>query len=180
MKRTAFVIFSLTAVLAATTAYAQETPAPGSEVGKLSYFAGNWTSDATIAPGPWGAGGKFTDTAQVEWMKGNFFLVDHSDFSMPAELGGSGTSMQVIGYDSETGNYTEERFDSAGHHVSLTGKLAGSTWTWTGNANYGGMPMQVRFTITVVSPTSYTSKYEISADGGTTWMPFWEGKATKQ
>jgi len=30
-----------------------------------------------------------------------------------------------------------------------------------------------------MSPTSYTTKYEVSADGGSTWLAFWEGKATK-
>jgi hypothetical protein len=179
MKRTVLVTFCLTAMFAVASASAQSTAAPGAEVGKLSYFAGNWTSEATIAPGPWGSGGKFTNTAHAEWMKGSYFLVSHADFTMPAELGGSGTSMQVIGYDPESGSYTEDRYDSAGHRVAMTGKLDGSTWTWTGNANYGGTPMQVRFTMTVLSPSSYTTKYEISVDG-TNWMPFWEGKATKQ
>ncbi len=179
MKRSALVTLCLAAIFAGAAAFAQETPAPGPEVAKLSSFAGNWTTEATIAPGPWGSGGKFTNTAHTEWMKGGFFLVGHGEFTMPAELGGSGTSMEVIGYNADTGSYTEDRFDSTGHHVALTGKLDGSTWTWTGNANYGGMPMQVRFTVAVLSPTSYTTKYEISTDG-TNWATFWDGKATKQ
>jgi hypothetical protein len=179
MKRTALVTFCLTAMLSGAAALAQTAPVPGPELGKLGYFAGNWSAEATIAPGPWGSGGKFTNTVHAEWMKGGYFLVGHGDFSLPAELGGGGTSMDVVGYDAETGSYTQDRYDSAGHHVALTGKLDGSTWTWTGNANYGDTPMQVRFTLTVVSPTSYTTKYEISVDG-TNWMPFWEGKATKQ
>lgn len=178
MKRTA--ALCLAAMFACGAAFTQETQSPSPEAAKLSYFAGNWTAEATIAPGPWGSGGKFTNTAHAEWMKGGHFLVGHGDFSLPAELGGSGSSMDVIGYDPESGSYTQERFDSNGHHVALTGKLDGNTWTWTGNANYGGQPMQVRFTLTAISPTSYTTKYEISIDGGTNWMPFWEGKATKQ
>jgi hypothetical protein len=180
MQRTALVTLCLTAMLAGGTAFAQTSPAPGSEVGKLGYFAGDWTSEATIAPGPWGPGGKFTRTDHAEWMKGSYFLVGHGDFSLPAELGGSGASMEVIGYDPESGSYTEDRFDSTGHHVALTGKLDGSTWIWTGDAQYGGMTMRVRFTITELSPTAYTTKYEISTDGGANWMTFWEGKATKQ
>jgi hypothetical protein len=180
MKRTALVALSITAMLAGSAAFAQATPAPGPEVGKLGYFAGSWTSEATIAPGPWGSGGKFTNTGHTEWMKGGYFLVGHGEFSLPAELGGAGTGMEVIGYDPDSGSYIEDRYDSSGHHVALTGKVDGNTWTWTGDANYGGMPMKVRFTSTVVSPTSYTTKYEISIDGGTNWMPFWDGKATKQ
>lgn len=178
MKRTAFATLCLTALLSATAACAQAAPSPSPEVSKLSYFAGTWTSEATIAPGPWGAGGKYTNTSHSEWMKGGHFLVGHSEFTMPAELGGGGTSMEVMGYDSDSGNYTEDRFDSTGHRVAMTGKVNGNTWTWTGSANYG-MPVQIRFTLTIVSPTTYTTKYESSVDG-TNWMTFWEGKATKQ
>jgi len=41
------------------------------------------------------------------------------------------------------------------------------------------MTIQGRLTLKMVSPTSYTTKYEVSADGGSTWLAFWEGKATK-
>lgn len=142
-------------------------PTPAPELKKLDYFAGTWTSEATIAQGPWGAGGKFTDSLSLEWMKGNFFLVGHSDFSLPAEMGGAGTEVAVLGYDSDKKVYTEERFDSNGRHVVSTGTLNGDTWTWTSENTYGGMVIDSRLTLKVVSPTSYTSKYEISADGGT-------------
>jgi hypothetical protein len=42
------------------------------------------------------------------------------------------------------------------------------------------MMIQQRMTIKVTSPNAYTSKYEVSADGGANWMPFWEGKASKK
>ena len=155
-------------------------PTPAPELKKLDYFAGSWTSEATVAPGPWGPGGKFSDTVNAEWMKGDFFLVSHSDFSLPLELGGSGASLSILGYDTDKGTYTNERFDSRGRHVVATGTLKGDTWTWTGENNYGGMTIQTRFTMKMISPTSYTSKYEVSSDGGASWLPFWEGKATKK
>lgn len=113
-------------------------------------------------------------------MKGGFFLIDHSDFSMPPELGGSATSLTVLGYDTEKKVYTEQRFDSTGRHVTMTGTLDGDTWTWTGENDYNGMLIKSRFTIKTISPTSYTTKYEVSADGGANWMPFWDGKASKK
>jgi hypothetical protein len=36
-----------------------------------------------------------------------------------------------------------------------------------------------RFTMNIVSPTSYTLKYEMSTDG-TTWNAMMDGKATKK
>ena len=164
--------------LAAVAQMSQPTPSP--ELKKLDYFAGNWTHEATIVPGPWGPGGKFSDNVSSEWMKGNFFLVSHSDFSMPADMGGSGSGIAILSYDPDKKVYTEDRFESSGRHVLVTGTLNGDTWTWTGENNYNGMTIKSRFTVKMTSPTLYTSKFEISADGGTNWMPFWDGKATKK
>jgi len=41
------------------------------------------------------------------------------------------------------------------------------------------MTMKGRFTMKVLSPTSYTMKFELSQDG-TNWMTGMEGKATKK
>lgn len=180
MKR--HVQFAVGAVLlfASVAAVAQMGSTPAPELKKLDYFAGNWTSEANITSGPWGTGGKFSDSVQGEWLKGGFFFVDHSDFSMPSELGGNGSSLAILGYDTEKKVYTEQRFDSTGRHVVMTGTLDGDTWTWTGENDYNGMLIKSRMIIKTVSPTSYTSKYELSADGGANWMSFSDGKATKK
>ena len=180
MNRTTIGAIFILAVssLAAVAQSGPPTPAP--ELKKLDYFAGTWTTDATIGQGPWGQGGKFSDTDTVEWMKGGLYLVNHSDFTLPAELGGEGAALSILGYDADKKVYTEERFDSTGRHVVATGTLNGDTWVWTNENNYGGMTIKARITMKVTSPTSYTTKYEASADGGTNWMPFWEGKVTKK
>jgi len=180
MQLTKIALALIIALSAAVTMAQMTPPTPAPELKKLDYFTGNWTSEATVAPGPWGSGGKFTDKVSTDWMQGGFFLVTHSDFSMPAEMGGAGFSLAILGYDDAKGVYTEERFDSKGRHVIMTGTLKDDTWTWTGENNYGGMTIQSRFTMKMISPTSYTSKYEVSADGGTNWMPFWDGKATRK
>jgi Protein of unknown function (DUF1579) len=167
--------------VSSVAAVAQMTPpTPAPELKKLDYFAGNWSNEATIAAGPWGSGGKFSDTVTTEWLKGGFFIVSHSDFSLPSELGGNGTALAILSYDSDKKVYIEERFDSNGRHETITGTLNGDTWIWTSQNDYNGMMIQSRMTIKAVSPTSYTSKYEVSADGGANWMPFWDGKATKK
>jgi len=177
MKRNFIAVLGL--VLVTSAAIAQmNTPAP--ELKKLDYFVGNWSTEATVLPGPWGAGGKFTDNVETEWMKGGFFLVGHSDFNLPSELGGAGSALGVMRYDDDKKVYTDERFDSNGRHEISTGTLNGDTWTWTSQNNYNGMTIHSRLMIKMVSPASYTSKYEVSADGGANWMPFWDGKATKK
>ena len=180
MWRNTFALGLIVAVMSAA-AVAQMGPAsPAPELKKLDYFAGNWTIEATIGSGPWGAGGKFTATGAGEWMKGNFFLVSHSDFSLPPELGGSGTGLSVRTYDPDKKVYTDETFNNDGRREVMTGTLNGDTWIWTGEANYSGMTIEQRMTLKVTSPTSYTTKYEVSADSGATWMPFWDGKANKK
>jgi hypothetical protein len=181
MKRPSTIFFGFIFTFLAIAASAQMTlPTPAPELRKLDSLAGTWTSEATISPGPWGPGGKFSDTVKSDWMKGDFFLVSHSDFSMPPEMGGAGTSLSILGYDADKKRYKEDRFDSNGRHVAMTGTLNGDTLTWIGENNYGGMTIQSRFTIKMISSSSYTSKYEVSSDGGATWLPFWEGKATKK
>ena len=177
MKRKA--IFAAVMVLLSLTAWAQMGEKPGAEVKKLDYFVGSWTNEATISPGPWGNGGKFTSTETGEWMEGNFFVVTHSDFKMPQELGGDGKEMSVMGYDTQQNTYLSEGFNSQGQHESAKGTVSGDTWTWTSEANYGGQDIKQRMTIKVLSPTSFTMKFEVSTDG-TTWMTFMEGKATKK
>jgi hypothetical protein len=58
------------------------------------------------------------------------------------------------------------------------GQKAGSTWTFTSRSVIGGTPMHSRYTMVEGTPTSYTFKWETSADA-TTWNTMIEGKSTK-
>ena len=172
-------IFVVAVVLSSFAAWAQMAPKPGPETKKLEYFLGTWTTEGTVAQGPWGMGGKFTSTDTTEWMDGNYFVMSHSDFKMPPELGGDGKETSVMGYDTEQNTYFYEGFNSQGRHESSKGTATGDTWTWTSSANYGGQEIQQKMTVKVLSPTSYTVKFEVSMDG-TNWMPFMEAKTTKK
>jgi hypothetical protein len=169
---TALLLFSL-------PAWTQNPPKPGPEVKKLDYLIGTWTTDATIAQGPWGVGGKFSATGTAEWMDGGFFVVSHSDFKMPAELGGDGKEISVMGYDTQQNRYVYEAFNNQGNHESSKGTVNGDTWTWASEANYDGQDIKQKMTMKILSPTSYTMKFEVSTDG-TTSITFMEGKATKK
>jgi Protein of unknown function (DUF1579) len=117
MKTSATMAFAFILIISAVDASAQMgPPTPAPELKKLDHFSGSWTSEATIGQGPWGSGGKFSATGTDEWMKGNLFLVGHSDFTLPAEPGGGGSAIAILGYDPDKKVYTEERFDSRGQH----------------------------------------------------------------
>jgi hypothetical protein len=173
------VIAIATLALFTACAWAQMAPKPGAELKKLDYFVGTWTTDATIAEGPWGAGGKFTSTGTSEWMTGNFFVVDHADFKLPPEVGGEGKETLILGYNADQNVYTRDGFNSQGRRENWTGTLVGDTWTWTGSQVYAGQDVKQRLTVKALSPTSYSLKFDVSLDG-TNWMPFMEGKSTKK
>jgi len=165
---------------AAAAAQAQEKkmepPKPGPEVQKLGFFAGDWTSQSEMKPGPWGPGGKMTGTSHCSWMAGGFFLVCHEDVSGAM---GKVTGLGILGYDAASKSYSWNGFNSMGENEHATGSVEGKTWTYTGESVMNGKPVKGRYTITETSPTSYEFKGESSEDGKT-WNAMMEGKVTKK
>jgi hypothetical protein len=172
-------IYIAALILLSLPAWAQMPAKPGPEVKKLDYFVGTWATEGTVAPGPWGTGGKFSSTNTTEWMSGDFFVIGHADFKMPPEIGGEGKEVVLMGYDTTQNVYTYDGFGSQGRRESSKGTVSGDTWTWTSESVQNGKPVQQKMTMRSRSPGSYTLKFEISSDGKT-WMTFLEGKATKQ
>jgi uncharacterized protein DUF1579 len=179
MRRVSLAVFVAgCALLTAASLHAQMgPPQPAPELKKLDFMAGNWTAEGTINPGPGMPGGKFSTNSHAEWMDGNFFLVEHGDMDMGPM--GKGKEIAIMGYDPDRKVYTYNAFNSMGEAESSTGTVDGDTWTWTSDEHMGGQTMKGRFTMKVLSPTSYTMKFELSQDGKN-WMTGMEGKATKK
>jgi Protein of unknown function (DUF1579) len=153
-------------------------PTPAPETKKLELLAGDWTAQGTMTAGPPGTPeSKWTMNTHAEWMQGNFFLVEHSDLDMAGM--GKGTEIAFLGYDPDKKVYTYHAFNSWGEAESATGTVEGDTWTWTSDEHMGGRTMKGRYTMKVLSPTSYTMKFELSPDGNQ-WNTGMEGKATKK
>ncbi len=152
-------------------------PTPSPELKKVEFMAGDWTGEGTASPAPGMPGGKFITSSHAEWMEGNFFLVEHSDFDLPGM--GKMKELAVLGYDPDRKVYTYTAFNSMGEVESSTGTLDGDTWTWLSDEHMGGMKMKGRFTMKVLSPTSYNMKFELSQDGKD-WTTAMEGKSTKK
>lgn len=179
MKRSSMILCTaLFALVATVSLRAQMGPAaPAPELKKLDFLTGDWTTTGDMKPGPGMPGGKFTYSTHAEWMEGNFFLVEHSDADMPGM--GKFKELSVLGYDPDRKVYTYEAFNSMGQDESSTGNVDGDSWTWLSDEHFGGTTMKGRYTMKVLSPTSYTMKFELSQDG-TSWMTAMEGKATKK
>jgi hypothetical protein len=99
---------------------------------------------------------------------------------MPPELGGDTKSISFTGYDVDQKEYTETEFTSQGGSGVTQGSLNGDTWTWTSSEKLrDGQVIQQRETNKMLSPTSYSTKFEVSQDG-TNWMVMMEAKVTKK
>lgn len=179
MKRVSLaVLVAYCALLTVVSLQAQAPPPPAAELQKLDFLTGHWVGEGTFVMGPPGTPAtKWTETSDGEWMDGKYFLVEHSDMDLGPM--GKGKEMAVYGYDSDNKVYTYAAFDSKGEAERSTGTVNGDTWTWASEEHFGGQTMKSRFTMKVLSPTSYTMKYELSQDG-TTWMTAVEGTATKK
>jgi hypothetical protein len=154
-----------------------EIPKPAPELKKLDYFAGTWTTEGDIKPGPMGSGGRFTGVNRVQWMDGAFFLVTHSEFNGAM---GKGAETAYMGYDSNDRMYTYDSFNTLGEADHAKGNVDGDdTWTWQSETRMGAQSMKGRLIIKVLSATAYNFKFEMSPDG-TTWTTALEGKATKK
>ena len=155
--------------------FLQQTPTPSPEHQKMGYFAGDWTLQGTLKISPNTPGGPFTSTEHGEWVSGGFFLETHS--SMHSVLGDV-RGVRVLEYNPADKIYTYNAYNSLGEHVMATGHVVDNTWSWNSDAQLNGVIAKGRYTITVISPTAYTFKYETPTPAGA-WSTVMEGKATR-
>ena len=155
----------------------QELPKPGPEHQRLGAFVGTWTFEGEIKPGPMGAGGKMTGTDRIEWAPGNFSVQRRYEGKSPM---GEMQGIEILAYNAAKKVYTFNSFDSLGSIGSGTMTVNGNTWTTTGTSTIGTMTMHDRCTLEFgAGGSTVTIKCDMSADGKT-WMPTFEGKATKK
>ena len=179
MSRTSIALCSgFLMLFAIASVQAQMAPlSPAPELKKLDFMSGDWTAEGTMSPAPGAPSSKWTMTTHAEWMEGDFFLVEHSNMDLGPV--GKGKEVAYMGYDPEKKVYTYRAFNSWGEAEDSTGTVDGDTWTWISTEHMGSQTMKGRFTEKILSPTSYTMKFELSQDG-TNWMTAMEGKATKK
>ena len=147
-------------------------PKPGPEHKKLEYFVGKWTVESEIKANEFVPAGKTVSTETNTLGPGGFYVESRAEGQLPTRFG-------FIAYDSHAKVYTSYYASSVGLVGTATGTVNGNTWTWMVEDKYAGQSVKGRTTITVLSPTQYTSKYEM-ADGKGGYTTLVEGKATKE
>ena len=165
------------AVAGPALAQGPQAPKPGPEHERLGLFVGSWTSEGEMKASPLGPGGKMTGTDRCEWFEGKFAVVCHNEGKGPM---GQVKGLGIMSYSPEEKLFTYYGTDSSGMTMATVAKgtVQGDTWTYSDESKMGGKTIKGRYTIKVLSPTSYTFKWEMQGDSGQ-WMSVAEGKSTK-
>src|SRR5207302_212279 len=80
LRRIAWAVVVMCALLAAVSMQGQAPPPPAAELQKLDFMTGHWTAEGTATFGPPGTPStKWSESSDAEWMDGKYFLVNHSD-----------------------------------------------------------------------------------------------------
>jgi len=148
-----------------------EGPKPGPEHKKLEYFLGTWKVETEIKANEYVPAGKGVTTATVTLGPGAFCVESRAEGQIPR-------TDAIIAYDSDAKVYTEFYASSAGLVGSGTGTVNGNTWTWMLEDKVFGKAAKGRTTITILSASQYTSKYEM-LDANGRYVTLTEGTATK-
>lgn len=165
------------AVTASAFAQAPTAPTPGPEHQKLGYFVGKWTAEGTMAPSPFGPGGKTISHDDCQWFDGKFAVVCRSEGQSPA---GPSKGLGILSYSAEEKAYTYYGLDNTAMTMSTVprGTVAGATWTYTDDSKMGGKLVKSRYVFKELSATSYTFKWELLGEDGK-WMTIMDGTTKK-
>ena len=168
--------FALSVIASSALAQAPTERKPGAEEKRIAFFAGRWSYEGETKPGPMGPGGKSKGTETCEWFAGGFQLVCRSQGTGPM---GAVKGQSVMAYDPAEKTYTYYAHNNLGQAFFVRGNVSGQVWTWPSEMKMEGKVMNIRVTITELSPTSTSFKLEGSTDGGATWTLMEEAKGTK-
>ena len=122
-----------------------------------------------------GPGGKINGSETCEWFTGGFHVVCRSTGNGPM---GSFKGMAFLTYSADDRAYFFQGIDSMGTTDSGKGTLEGKTWTFLSEEKIGDKRIHSRYTMTEISQSAYTAKWEMSEDGQK-WNTAMEMKAAK-
>lgn len=152
-------------------------PAPGPEHARLGYFVGTWSSKGEVKPNPFMPAGTMTSNDSCAWFEGNFAVVCNYTGTGPM---GPTKGLGIMGYSTEEKVYTYFGLDSGPMTMTTVpkGKVQGGSWVYTDESMMGGKMLKSRYSMTEISPTAYSFKWEMMGEKG--WETIIEGKSTKK
>ncbi len=175
MKRVA--LFASVLVLGVSTLLAAQAPKPGPEAGKLAVWVGAWQYEGEVQASPVGPAAKVSGRETSRLAMDGFAVEWTAEETGP--FGGVRWG-EVDVYDPVAKNYPFFGYQNDGAFWSGAMIQSGSGWKSTGTWTMKGTTYKFREDRSF-SPDgkTWTWKNEISTDGKT-WLPFSQGKVTKQ
>jgi hypothetical protein len=146
------------------------------QLDELDYFVGSWVLKATVNRSIAFGAGEYLQSQKVEWMKGEHFLISHSETKSTL---GATFGLAVTGYDPDQKKFVYHSFHSTGGIEHGSGSLDGKTWTWISEPSKLDLHLQRRITSVELSRDEYSYRLEVAPDGKS-WTTVMEGKATKE
>lgn len=148
-----------------------ERPKPGPEHKRLEYLLGTWKVENEIKANEYVPPGKGVTTETYTLGPGGFWVERRAEGQIPETFG-------IIAYDSYAKAYVSYYASSVGLVGTGTGSVNGNTWTWMVEDRLAGKAVKGRTTLTMLSASQYTSKYEM-LDANGRYITIVEGTATK-
>lgn len=152
---------------------------PGPEHKKMAVWVGDWTYEGESKNSPFGPGGKMKGKESSKMVLDGFVWEDRWQDEPVAGTGGRG--IIYLRYDPETKTYIDYSFANDGTFGSTTNTISGNVWTGVGTqTDPSGKIYKTRFVRTLSADGRTGSiKAEYSADGGKSWMTWWEQTSRK-
>jgi hypothetical protein len=176
---TSGVLCSLAILAGSAAAQAPAPPKPGPEHEALKYFAGKWTTEGEMKPSPFMPAGKFSSSDNCELFSGGFYVVCHTNGTGPS---GPMHDMGILGYDVMKKVYTYYGISNRMPMADVSeGKREGENWVYISAPmdDGTGKKFQGRYTMTNVTPNSYSAKFEMAPEGSSQWTVIMEAKSTR-
>lgn len=156
-------------VLAAVPALSQAPsgpPAPSPELGKLAFFAGDWTCTGKAEESPFGPAHATRAKVHVSKDIGGFWYVGRYEETRTAENPHPVVFQFFQGYDGTAKEFVMECFDSFGSHCHQTSAgWQGDKLAFSGESTGSGPATPVRDTFTRTGDGSLEHMGELQMDG---------------
>jgi len=148
-----------------------ERPKPGPEHKKLEAFLGKWKVESEIKPNAYVPAGNGVTTEHYTLGTGGFWVERRAEGQIPETFG-------IMAYDSYAKGYVSYYASNVGLVGTGTGSVNGNTWTWIVDDRMAGKTVKGRTTVTFLSASRCTLKYEM-LDANGHYITILEGTATK-
>jgi Protein of unknown function (DUF1579) len=140
--------------------FEHEAPKPGPEHARLEVFIGKWINEGETVPQGDDPAAKILTSDVYEWIPGGFAVL-HTAYGRLGDLDVGG--VEIIGYDSERGNYTSHFFDSQGHVTVDDLLYEDGKWIWKGE--------RTRTTSTLIDGGKVQHSLHEQSEDGIEWRP---------